>query len=389
MKRNTLIILLISFMLLGVILMTSCEPQPTPTPGETTGAPSTGAPTGEPTKETPKVSPTETAATGTPEATASKTPGEVTETPTEAPTEAGTPATDLLTPEQKPPAKPGKAVSGKAKVGILLVNEDIGDIVKNFKKLEKEGKVAVVFKKSGLDNAKQEEMAKEILGAGVNALILNPRDSMVGDKILKMAQKKNIPVFGVEIPISEEAVSQVGFYTPAAGVTAAKYIAEQIGNKGKIVVLSSDFDPQQQEMAKVLKESIEKMSGMEVTIVTVMGDKYKDSKKEIKKALEGNKDAAAFFAVNNDISVPAADMMNSMKMTDKVLVGYLGGFEAMKAINKYNFYKADVKNDIKDMGKETEKVVMTYVRDGKEVPRNVYLNFKIMDKESLKDVMPK
>ena len=386
MKRNTLIILLVSVMLLGVVLMTSCEPQSPPSPTETTAAPSTGAPTGEPaSKESPKG----TEKTGAPEATASKAPGEVTGTPAEAPTETASPASDLLTPEQKPPAKPGKAITGKAKIGILLVNDDIGDVVKNFKKLEKEGKVSVVFKKTGLDNTKQEEMAKEILGAGVNALVLNPRDSMVGDKILKMAQKKNVPVFGLEIPISEEAISQVGFYTPAAGVTAAKYIAEQIGNKGKIVVLASDFDPQQQEMAKVLKDTIDKMSGMEVSIITVMGDKHKDSKAEIKKALEGNKDAAAFFAVNNEISVPAAEMMNDMKMTDKVLVGYLGGFEAMKAINKYSFYKADIKNDIQDMGKETQKVVMEYVRDGKEVPRNVYLKFKVMDKESVKEVMPK
>ena len=386
MKRNTLIILLISFMFLGIVLMTSCEPQATPGPTETTGAPATGAPTDKPTKGTPKTSPsgtagTETPATGTPEVKTSETPGET-------PAETGTPATDMLKPEQKPPAKPGKAISGKIKIGILMVNEDIGDIVRNFKKLEKEGKVTIVFKKSGLDNAKQETMAKEILSSGVNALILNPRDSQVGDKILKMAQKKNVPVFGVEIPMSDEAISQVGFYVPAAGVTAAKYISEQIGNKGKILILSNDFDSQQNEMGKVLKETIEKTPGMEAKIVTVMGEKHKDYKGEIKKALEANKDVAAVFAVNNDISVPAADMMNNMKMGKTILVGHLGGFEAMKAITKYDFYKADIKNEIKDMGKETEKIVMTYVRDGKEVPRNVYLDFKIMDKESLKEVMP-
>ncbi len=32
---------------------------------------------------------------------------------------------------------------------------------------------------------------------------------------------------------------------------------------------------------------------------------------------------------------------------------------------------------------------MTYVRDGKEVPRNVYLDFKIMDKASIKESVPK
>lgn len=387
MKRNTLIILLISFLFLGAVLMTSCESQPTPGPTETTGAPATGAPTEKPTKGTPNASPvaatgTETPATGTPDVTASKTPGET-------PTQTGVPGSDLPMPEQPSPAKPGKAISGKIKIGILMVNDDIGDTVKNFKKLEKEGKISVVFKKSGLDNAKQEEMAKEILGAGLNALILNPKDSILGDKIVKMAQKKNIPVFGLEVPMSQEAVSQIGFYTPAAGVTAAKYIAEQIGSKGKILVLSSEFDPQQTEMAKVFKQSIDKMTGMEVKIVTVMGPKHKDHKSEIKKALEANKDVTAIFAVNNDISVPAADMMNNMKMTNKVLVGYLGGFDAMRAISKYDFYKADVKNDVQNVGKEAEKVVMTYIRDGKEVPRNVYLDFKIMDKESLKDVMPK
>ncbi len=102
---------------------------------------------------------------------------------------------------------------------------------------------------------------------------------------------------------------------------------------------SNDFDPQQQEMADAFKQTIEKMSGMEVKIVTVMGVKYKDSKKEIKSALEGNKDVAAIFAVNNEISVPAADMMNSLKMNKITLVGYLGGFEAMKAIQNMIFTK--------------------------------------------------
>ena len=398
MKRNIISVFLISFILFGFFMMMSCEsPSTPPTPTETKGEPSTGTPgeatgtkapdktptdgktTGEPTKapetgkpgETPTGKPSgkPTGAAGTPEATPKKT-----ETPV---VEAA---------DEKAPAKAIKPISGKITIGMLLVNDDVGGVRDRFKKLEKEGKVTLIFKKSGLDSKKQEAIAKELVDKKVNALILNPRDSFTGDKIIKMAAKKNVPVFGLEMPMSDEAVSQVTFYMPQAGVKAANYMAEQIGKKGTVLVLSTDRSVEEKKMAELFKKTAEDISGdIKVKIINVMGDK-KDTNKEIKKALTENKDIAGVFGVNNEISVPAANMLNGMKKTSVIVVGFTGGHEAMKAIKKYDFYKGDVKNDIKNIGKEAEKVVMKYLRDGEQVPRHIYLDYKIMDRESIKEV---
>lgn len=374
MNRKVLTVFLVGLAVLGLLFMVACpsqapkedQPAPPPTGKEPAPPPDKGEPGTPPDKGEP-----------------GKKPAHPGDTPVihgkgEPPAESK--------PISKEPKKPGKPISGKVKIGLLLIHEDTGGIHSTLKEMEKNGEVEVVYEKLSENPKQHVKQAEKLMAKGVHGLIITPRDALYAEEIVLIAEKKDTPIFIMEtITLKGDIVSLIAIDYKKIGEKAAKFMGKELGNKGKVLVLSTKASLDLENMAKDFKKEAEK-SGMKVEIVTAVSDKLKIDK-GIEQALKGHKDVQGVFAVDTDLAMKAAKKMSAMKM-DASLVGYGSGPDIEKAILKYKFYKGNIMADTGTMGEKAAEVALKYLKDGKKVPRRVSPEIKIIDKKEVKKKMP-
>jgi len=408
MNRKVLTVFLVGLAVLGLLFLVGCPsqapkddtpappptdkaPAPPPDKGEPGTPPEKGEPGTPPEKGEPGTPPEKGEPGTPPEKGEPGKPPEKGEPGT--PPEKGEPGKPPVMPGKvkpgegpKPvptePKKPGSPISGKVKIGLLLINEDTGGVHTTLKEMQKNGEVEIVYEKFSDDPKQHVKQAEKVIGKGVDGLIVSPIDGLYAEKIIEVAEKKGKPVFVLEaVAKSGDVVSQVALDYNEIGKKASEFMGKELGNKGKVLVLSTKTSLDLENMAKAFKKEAEK-SGMKVEIVTASSDKLK-ADKGVAQALSKHKGVQGVFAVDTDIALKAAKKMGAMKMNAS-LIGYGFNPDVEKAVLKYKFYKGNILPDTSTMGKKAVEVAMKYLKEGKEVPRRVSPEIKVLDSKEIK-----
>ncbi|MCD4786361.1 MAG: substrate-binding domain-containing protein [Candidatus Eremiobacteraeota bacterium] len=391
MNRKVLTVFLVGLAVLGLFFMVACstqapqEDQPVPPPpGKGTAPPpgkvEPGTPPppvkGEPGTPPVKGAPPEKGEPGAKVPEGTKPPGKPPVMPGEAET---APPLRAVPTESKVPGKP---ISGKVKIGLLLIHEDPAGVHTTLKEMQKNGKVEIVYEKFSNDPKQYVKQAKKVMAKGVHGLILTPGDGLYAEKVVELADKKGTPVFMLEsIVMCGDVVSQIAIDYDKIGEKSAKFMGKELGKKGKVLVLSTKTSLDLENMGKAFKKEAEK-SGMKVEIETVMSDKLK-ADKGIAQALSKHKNVQGVFAVDTDIALKAAKKMSAKKM-NAALIGYGFNPDVEKAIMKYKFYKGNTMPDRSTMGAKTVEMVMKYLKEGKKVPRRISPDVVVLDAKTIK-----
>lgn len=408
MKRHKALPFLIIMLVIGFLAFASCQGQKPaePAPSATATETAAQASPGETASPSPEASPAETATT-TPEASPSQTveaspgesesPGAASTPEVEGSSPSPTPSVSLVPvppqPSKKPvpttPRKPGKPIQGKVKVGLIAATRDEGRVYDAFKKLEKQGKVELIFRESGQDAKKQLAEAKKMLTDKIDTLVMCPRNPYLAEKAVLMADKKKVPVFIFQIPVEQgDVVSQICFNMSGAGQEAARRLAKDLQGKGKVLILKSEFLADKDNMILAFEKEIKKHPGITLVDTAVAESDKKSPDKEVPEILKRYPDISGIFAMSGEISVRAAQEIASGKEPYPVLIGYGGHPEAQKAIVRYPFYKGDIINKVDQMGQLTTDTVMKFLVQGREVPRKVYVNLEFLDKKYIREKTP-
>ncbi len=140
-------------------------------------------------------------------------------------------------------------------------------------------------------------------------------------------------------------------------------------------------------MIEAFIKETKKHPGISVDVVVVESEK-KTPGEEVPAVLKKHPKVAGIFAMSAPISSKAAEAIAAGEKPYPLLVGYGGLPEAQKAIVRYPFYRGDVVNKVDEMGRVTADTVMKFLVQGKEVPRNVYLDLQFLNKKYIREKSP-
>jgi len=98
--------------------------------------------------------------------------------------------------------------------------------------------IKVVFKDAQNDTLKQRSQVEEFISAGVDVLIISPKEAAPLTPVVADAYKKGIPVIVLDRRVlGDQYTSFIGADNKKIGQAAGKWIVEKLGGKGKVVEL--------------------------------------------------------------------------------------------------------------------------------------------------------
>jgi ABC-type sugar transport system substrate-binding protein len=202
------------------------------------------------------------------------------------------------------------------------------------------------------DAEAQKRAVDNAITQGVDALIIGATDTRGWDDTLAKAKAAGIPAITVDSGIDNPYVSTLiqTDNLSAAGL-AGDYLCQQLGNKGKALVLGGTVGHQTGDARKNGVE--EKLKGCGVEVISDYSDwDTQKSAQLAQNTLTANPDLNAIFVAFDPGAAAAASEVDQKGLTGKVLVVGFDALPVMLDRIKAGTAAATVRQDPATMGKE-------------------------------------
>ena len=185
------------------------------------------------------------------------------------------------------------------------------------------------------DSAKQSNDVDDLIQQGVNALLINPTDSSAISTVVQTANSLGIPVITLDRSADQgEVAALVASDNVKGGQMATEYMVDQLGKDTKVIELEGVpgasatrergkgfHDIADERLNVVAKQAadFDRTKGLTVT----------------ENLLQGNPDAKAIFAHNDEMALGAIEAIQSSGK-DIMVIGFDGNDDALKSIEAGN-----------------------------------------------------
>lgn len=230
----------------------------------------------------------------------------------------------------------------------------------------------------------QQELVKEYLAYGTDALILAANDY---DKLapeVEAASHKGVPVITVDSEVNSSKVSSfIGIDNFEAGRKAAGKMKELAGDSGRFVILTSYQGVRNvQEREKGIRDEWAGMSGMEVADTVYCGSDVKTCSARTRDILNGPGPVDGLLTLSAAASVGAAQEIQRLGLSGKVkLVAFENSQEELEWLQEGVIQATLVQNPFA-MGYLSVKTALSATL-GQKVEKRIVTETKIIDSQSM------
>ena len=160
--------------------------------------------------------------------------------------------------------------------------------------------IEMIFKDAQNDTLKQRAQIEEFVGAGVDLLIVSPKEAAPLTPPVAAAMKKGIPVIVLDRRlVGDEYTSFIGADNKLIGKAAGEWLVKRLGGKGKVVELKGLMTSTPgQDRNSGFQEGI-KGSGLEIIFEADMKWLEPDARQEMESALARFDHIDAVYAHND------------------------------------------------------------------------------------------
>lgn len=211
------------------------------------------------------------------------------------------------------------------------------------------------------DSTRQDNQIQDFIVQTVDALVVSPCDSRsVGGSILA-ANEAGIPVFTADIantaPIGK-VVSHIASNNIEGGQRAADLLAEAMGGKGKVAIISHPTVASVTDRVKGFKSQLAaKYPGMQVAVELSAEGKRDKAVRVMEDILQSHADLTGVFGINDDSALGALAAIESAGKSAQIhIVGYDATPEARSKIAEGKIF-GDVIQNPKRIGELTIQAI--------------------------------
>jgi len=198
------------------------------------------------------------------------------------------------------------------------------------------------------DSARQANQIDEFIVQKVDALVVCPCDSRSVGASIAAANKANIPVFTADIactsPIGKVA-AHIASDNVEGGRMAARLLANAIGNKGKVVVLSHPEVASVADRVRGFKQELAAYPDVRVVAELSADGKRDKAARVMEDLLQAHADLSGVFGINDDTALGALAAVEADGRLKQIkIVGYDATPEARSKINSGHIYGDVIQN---------------------------------------------
>lgn len=233
------------------------------------------------------------------------------------------------------------------------------------------------------DTAGQLSIAETMLSNGYNALVLSPLTNDNLNSSVSKATENDIPIVNMNCEYIAQCNSFVGGLQIEIGKKAADYVAEKIGEKGKVAILegvSGTFTSIQRVNGFV--EGMEKYPDIEIVTSQAADYEVEKGMDVASNILTQTPDIDAFYCCNDNMALGAVEALRGVnKVGDVIVVGVDGNGDAYASIKKGEM-TATVDQFLFDNGYAAVEVALR-ILGGQDIPKVVSTPIEVIDADNM------
>jgi ABC-type sugar transport system substrate-binding protein len=256
----------------------------------------------------------------------------------------------------------------------------------------KELGVQIQFVEAQGDIGKQLNQIQTFISQGIDAIIVNPVDTMATPKMTKLVTEANIPLVYVNLQPAEETlpkgVAYVGSEEIVSGKLQGEAIAKLLNNKGNVVIMMGELATQ----AAVLRtEGVEKVVAQHPEM-KVVGRQTANWRRNEAIDLMNNWLVAgtkidAVVANNDEMAIGAIlALQQGGKDPKKVVIAGIDATPDALAEMEKGYLDVTVFQDAKGQGKGSVETAVKLIK-GEKVEPFVWIPFELVTQENYKEYL--
>lgn len=183
------------------------------------------------------------------------------------------------------------------------------------------------------DPAKELANVEDLQVRGAKILLINPTDSDAVTNAIRLANRAKLPVLTLDRAASRgDVVAHIASDNVAGGLMAGDFIAEQVGNKAKVIQLEGIAGTSAaRERGEGFKQAIAKHDFVLMASQPADFDRTKGLN-VMENLLASHSGVQAVFAQNDEMALGALRALQGANKKDVLLVGFDGTEEGINAV---------------------------------------------------------
>jgi ribose transport system substrate-binding protein len=248
---------------------------------------------------------------------------------------------------------------------------------------DKHPEIKVVYKDAQNDTLKQRSQMEEFISAGVNLIIISPKEAAPLTPIVAQAYQKGIPVIVLDRRVlGDQYTCFIGADNKKIGKAAGKWIVEKLGGKGKVVELMGLMTSTPgQDRHSGFRDGIKDANGIEVIFEADMKWLEPGARKEMESAL-ARFDKIDLVYAHNDPGAHGAFLAAQAAGREKNII--FVGIDALpqegQAYVKQGIMQASF--EYPTGGKEAIELGLDLL-NGKKIEKEVTLSSRVFTKDNI------
>jgi len=229
---------------------------------------------------------------------------------------------------------------------------------------------------------------------GVDAIFLQPVDSVAVGPSIKKAKEAGIPVITLNIDSTEPHASHVEMNHYFGAIAIGEKMGEMMGGKGNVVILNAPPGIIiRDQRTNGFKKGLEKYPDIKIVADQNAEWGRKKAQDVLSALMVANKDIGGVYGVNDEMALGAVDVLKSGNMLGKVVVfGNDGEKAALESIEAGELTGTQY-TDVFQQGRFAAAAATVLATGG--VPAtafqdqsHVLMPFFILTKDNVKDIQP-
>jgi len=288
----------------------------------------------------------------------------------------------------------GSASTLAEKIGVSMAYFDQNFLTIIRQSIDKEAKargLEVQFEDARGDVGRQTDQLQGFIGAGVDAIIIDPVDSASTPQLTKLAQQAKIPLVYVNRTPGDKTLPDgvvfVGSDERESGTLQMEALAKMANYKGNVAIMIGNLtDAGALQRTKDVEQVVAKYPGMKV-VQKQPANYARNEGMDLMLNWLGNGEAIDIVAANNDeMAIGAA--MALAKSNTKILVGGIDATpDGLKALAQ-NKMQVTVFQDAVGQGKAAVEVAQKLIK-GEKVDPHVWIPFELVTRENMQKYVEK
>jgi len=228
----------------------------------------------------------------------------------------------------------------------------------------------------------QKAMVEQVLKDRPDAVVFIPVDDVAMIDSVKKLNDAKIPIVLAANPLPGDFVTYVGADDFEIGTREARYLFEELGGKGKIVVIEGTAGaPTNRERVRGYKRALAEYPAIEVLGFGAGNYQEPDAKRVMERFLGQYTQIDAVLSANDSMALGALEALKAANRT-AVVIGINGILPAVKAIESSNML-ASVDFNMFKIGCAATRAAVRYLNH-EQLPDKVMLPAEIIDKSNYK-----